>query len=124
MKATANTRLKQFRTTAGLETEDLSEMTGISKSLIEKMEANQMAVSDKTAKILKDKCRVPTEWLMNGIGELKFEFQPVNPYRDYVLKRLEGEVTFLRSMLQSLATGNPNFLRLINNTALAATGSD
>lgn len=117
MKTTPNQRLKQFRIAADLETEDLSEITGISKSLIEKMEAGQMNVSEKTAKTLKDKCRVQPEWLLHGIGELKFELTPVNPYRDYLLKRNNEEVVFLRNLIMQITGGkNINFLKALNPT--------
>lgn len=117
MKTTPNQRLKQFRLAAELETGDLYEITGISKSLIEKMESGGVAVSEKTAKTLKEKCKLSPEWLLNGHGEMKFELTPVNPYRDYALKRLEGEVQFLRDMLKSFALNKQNFRIPLNGTA-------
>lgn len=117
MKTTAGQRLKQFRQTAQLETGDIAELLMCSKSLVEKMESGGMPVSEKTAKSLFQKCRVPMEWLIDGKGDLSFEFDPKNPYRDYVVKRLEDEVEFLRNILRGFSTKG-NF-----HTALNSSGS-
>lgn len=121
MKATPAQRLKQFRTAAQIETKDLEEITGISKSLIEKMETGQMAISEKSAKTLKDKVKLPAEWLLHGIGDMTFELQPVNPYRDYLVKKMEGEIEFYRGLLTQMTGGkkSSSFLQALNGTGLS-----
>lgn len=94
MNTTPGRRLKDFREALNFSTKELAERLNVSKSLIEKMESDQMAVSEKTAKQLQNIYKLPKEWLLEGIAEMQFETELSKdyPYRDQLITQLKSDL--------------------------------
>lgn len=100
MKTTPGQRLKQFREKAGLRQEAIAAELDVSLSIIQKVEVSQKELSDKMAEALCRRYAIPLEWLIKGQGELTYQLEKENPYRDTLYKELREQIDFLKEIIK------------------------
>lgn len=128
MKAkTIGERLQVLRNEYGLTSEKLAALAGMTRVTIDNIEKGLSNPYRRNVETLASKLGSTYEWLQDGKGEMlpngKIELSSetmglsINPYRDYLIQKMEGEIAFYRQLLSQMAggKGGGNFLRFINN---------
>lgn len=115
MKTTPNQRLKLFREKAGLRQEAIAVELDVSLGLVQKIEGGFKEVSDKMAEALQRRYQLPVKWLMKGEGEMTYNLEVQNPYRDTLYKELKEQIEFLKEIIRGKS---PNFRTALNLSGL------
>lgn len=68
-----NDRIKELRSALGLSQTEFAYQTGISHSLLTKIEAGDNQATNKVVAKIVDKWKVDEDWLTAGKGEMKYE---------------------------------------------------
>lgn len=99
MKTTINERVRMLRTYLNQTQQEFSHVVGVTPTQLSRIENGESSPQKGTIKQIIDSTGVNSEWLFDGIGELKVhavvkQTQEVNnPYRDYTIQKLEKDIT-------------------------------
>lgn len=124
MKATISDRIKELRTALALSQTEFAYQTGISHSLLTKIEAGDNPPTNKVIRKILEKWNVTEQWLSHGKGELKFEASTKsdNPWKEEAYVVLKSENKRLWEMIDDFRSGRVSFLLPVKGTA-PATGT-
>jgi transcriptional regulator with XRE-family HTH domain len=114
MQNDVNERIKMLRTHLNLTQQEFSNKTGISIITVSKIETGDTAPSKSTLKKIITNTDVHSDWLLSGVGEIRFTEQTepqsgVGQWKDEAFSsmqdhvtHLESEVLFYRNWINSL----------------------
>lgn len=138
MEQTVNERVKVLRTHLNLTQQAFAELVGITSTQLSRIESGDGTPQKSTIQKIVEHTGVPNDWINSGKGELKAQVkmrdsQAANnlPWKEEAYSELKQTNSYLQKKLdESTATvsrlldmiGSGNFLQLVNETALKATG--
>lgn len=130
---TIGERLTILRNEYNLTPEKLAALVGVTRVTIDNIEKGASNPYRSNVEKIASTLGSTYEWLGMGKGEMlpggKIELMSpektgisINPYRDYLVQKLEGEIVFYRQLLNNLTGGrnggdNPSFQPTLNGTA-------
>lgn len=105
MKTKINDRIKELRTSLALSQTEFAYQTGISHSLLTKIEAGDNPPTQKVLNKIIEKWNIDSEWLNTGKGEITFsEKVAIQDWKDEAWKLANDQLSKKDQTIEMLST--------------------
>ncbi len=108
MKTTVNERIKELRNSLNLSQLEFASAVNSTITSVSRMENGSSQPRKSTLKQICNVFSVPEDWLINGIGEMKFNkeepqvYNDSNPWKDALVSQLKDENHFLKDQIKMM----------------------